>query len=191
VLQEVKSAAKRIKSTIDEARPHWGAKEPDGESAASASSISDGAPAPAFELDADSGERIDSQSLGGKPYVLYFYPKDDTPGCTTEACGFRDALSDFEKRGVRVLGVSPDSVKSHAKFKDKYGLTFDLLSDPEKVLANAYGVWVKKKNYGREYLGIQRSTFLVDRNGRVHKVWRQVRVPGHVDAVLAELDRLA
>jgi len=117
--------------------------------------------------------------------VLYFYPKDDTPGCTREACGFRDDLGKFEALGVRVVGVSPDKPESHTRFRSKYGLNFTLLSDAEKTLADACGVWVKKQNYGREYMGIERSTFLVDGAGKVRKVWRGVRVDGHVAAVLA------
>jgi peroxiredoxin Q/BCP len=115
--------------------------------------------------------------------VLYFYPKDDTPGCTTEACAFRDTLSEFESLGVRVIGVSPDSSTSHERFRKKYGLQFPLLSDPEHTLASAYGVWAMKKNYGREYMGIVRSTFLIDAGGRIRNAWRNVRVNGHIDAV--------
>lgn len=146
-----------------------------------------GARAPAFELANEAGKSVTSRNLSGKPYVLYFYPKDDTPGCTAEACGFRDSLNRFSKRGVTVLGVSPDSNESHARFKSKYGLNFPLLSDPDKKLAKAYGVWVKKQNYGREYMGVERSTFLVDANGVIRHAWRRVRVPGHVDAVFAAL----
>ncbi len=152
--------------------------------------IAAGNSAPGFELEDDARRTVSSRELAGKPYVLYFYPKDDTPGCTTEACGFRDSLNRFTKSGVRVVGVSPDSPNSHAKFKQKYGLTFGLLSDPDKTLANAYGVWVKKQNYGREYMGIERSTFLVDGAGVVRKAWRRVRVDGHVDAVLAEAEKI-
>ena len=146
-----------------------------------------GASAPSFELSDEDGRPLSAQALAGKPYVLYFYPKDDTPGCTTQACGFRDALSRFAQRGVRVIGVSPDSQQSHRKFKQKYGLNFTLLSDADKALAQAYGVWTKKSNYGREYMGIERSTFLVDESGTIKKAWRKVRVPGHVDAVLTEV----
>ena len=119
--------------------------------------------------------------------VLYFYPKDDTPGCTKEACDFRDNLRAFNSQKVRVLGVSPDDSKRHAKFKEKYGLTFTLLSDTEKQLIGAYGIWIKKLNYGREYMGVQRSTFLIDKSGKIAKAWHGVRVPGHVEAVLASL----
>lgn len=143
--------------------------------------------APAFELIDDSGKQLSSASLRGRPYVLYFYPKDDTPGCTLEACGFRDSLPRFTAKGVKVIGVSPDPISAHERFKRKYGLTFPLLSDPEKALANAYGVWVMKQNYGREYMGIERSTFVVDEKGVIRSAYRGVRVPGHVDAVLGQL----
>lgn len=153
--------------------------------------ISAGDRAPSFTLRDQDGKELRSDSLKGSAYVLYFYPKDDTPGCTTEACGFRDNARGFGKHKVRVLGVSPDSEASHARFAKKYGLPFTLLSDPEKKLANAYGVWVEKQNYGRKYMGIQRSTFLVDGRGIVKKVYRGVRVPGHVEAVLEEAGALS
>jgi peroxiredoxin Q/BCP len=143
-----------------------------------------GKKAPAFALADRAGKIQRSAALAGKPSVLYFYPKDDTPGCTREACDFRDGLADFSRAGIRVLGVSPDSPASHDRFAAKYGLSFTLLSDPDKTLAQAYGVWVKKKNYGREYMGIERSTFLVDGRGVVRRVWRGVKVAGHVQAVL-------
>jgi peroxiredoxin Q/BCP len=127
---------------------------------------------------------VSSETLRGSSYLIYFYPKDDTPGCTLEACRFRDSMPRFNAKGVRVLGVSPDSPEVHARFTKKYGLPFSLLSDPEKTLAKAYGVWVMKKNYGREYMGVERSTFFVDRSGVVRKTWRAVRVPGHVDEVV-------
>jgi peroxiredoxin Q/BCP len=151
--------------------------------AASGVAVGDGAPS--FELSDQQGGSVSSSELSGHPYVLYFYPKDDTPGCTTEACAFRDALADFDGVSVRVLGVSPDSVASHRKFADKYGLNFTLLSDPEQALASAYGVWSLKKNYGREYMGIVRSTFLIDGEGVVRKAWRGVRVNGHIAEVQA------
>jgi thioredoxin-dependent peroxiredoxin len=152
-----------------------------------AGSVAEGSTAPAFSLTDDAGATVSSASLAGKPYVLYFYPKDDTPGCTKEACDFRDNLRAFNDQKLRVLGVSPDDPTRHAKFKQKYGLTFTLLSDTEKTLANAYGVWVEKQNYGRTYMGVERSTFLVDKSGKVTKVWHRVRVPGHVADVLASL----
>jgi peroxiredoxin Q/BCP len=139
---------------------------------------------PELELSDHEGNRFSLSSLGGQPYVLYFYPKDDTPGCTREACAFRDDLGKFEGQGVRILGVSPDKPDSHARFRTKYGLPFTLLSDADKSAANAFGVWVKKQNYGREYMGIERSTFFVDADGKVKKIWRNVKVDGHSQAVL-------
>ena len=124
-----------------------------------------GKKAPAFSLKDQSGELRRLADYAGRPVVLYFYPKDDTPGCTTEACGFRDALPEFDELGVRVIGVSPDSSASHERFRTKYSLPFSLLSDPDKQLSSAYGVWALKKNYGREYMGVVRSTFLVDGAG--------------------------
>lgn len=141
--------------------------------------------APAFDLTDHAGNQLSSAELAGSPYVLYFYPKDDTPGCTTQACGFRDSAAEFDEIGVRVIGVSPDSVASHQRFSTKYGLPFTLLSDDGQRLASAYGVWGLKKNYGREYMGIVRSTFLVDGAGVIRKSWRGVRVKGHVDEVQA------
>jgi peroxiredoxin Q/BCP len=149
--------------------------------------LAEGSKAPAFSLPDENGAVLTSASLAGKPYVLYFYPKDDTPGCTQEACDFRDNFAAFGVKKVRVIGVSPDESKRHAKFKEKYGLTFTLLADTDKSLSAAYGVWAKKSNYGREYMGVLRSTFLIDKAGTIAKVWRGVRVAGHVDAVLASL----
>lgn len=146
-----------------------------------------GKKAPAFELLDQDGRQVRSESLLGKRYVLYFYPKDNTPGCTNEACAFRDDQPNFLKQKVTVLGVSPDSVKSHAGFAQKYNLPFTLLSDPEKSLANAYGVWAMKKNYGREYMGIVRSTFLVGKDGKIVREWRNVKVAGHAADILAEV----
>ena len=118
--------------------------------------------------------------------MLYFYPKDSTPGCTTEACGFREALPDFSKIGAEIIGVSRDSVKRHDSFKAKYELPFTLASDEDGTLCEAYGVWVEKMNYGRKYMGIERSTFLIDEQGRIAKIWRKVRVNKHVEKVLEE-----
>jgi len=143
-----------------------------------------GRPAPSFDLTDEKGEHVSSSSLAGKPYLLYFYPKDDTPGCTKEACDIRDNFARFGQQGLRVLGVSPDSEQSHAKFGKKYGLPFTLLSDPDKALANAYGVWGEKDNYGKKYMGIIRSSFLVGPDGLIKKAYRKVRVDGHVAAVL-------
>lgn len=158
---------------------------------ASGATLAEGDRAPSFELPDQAGGTVSSESLSGHPYVLYFHPKDDTPGCTTEACGFRDSFADFEGAGVRVLGVSPDSVASHQKFVGKYGLPFTLLSDSSRSLASAYGVWALKKLYGRESMGIVRSTFLVDAEGVIRKVWRGVRVNGHIAEVQAAAAQLA
>lgn len=144
-----------------------------------------GSKVPAFKIQDQDGAPFDSKSLAGAPYVLYFYPKDDTPGCTREACGFRDELGKFKGLGIRVIGVSPDKPESHRKFRQKYGLDFTLLSDTDKTLASALGVWAMKKNYGKEYMGIIRSTFLVGADGKIQAAWRNVKVDGHVAAVLA------
>jgi thioredoxin-dependent peroxiredoxin len=147
-------------------------------------SVEIGQPAPDFSVPGDGGGTVSLSALKGKPVVLYFYPKDDTPGCTTEACGFRDAMPDFSKVKAQIVGVSKDSVKRHDNFKAKHDLNFALASDEDGKVCEAYGVWVKKKNYGREYMGIERSTFLIDKDGIVREIWRKVRVKGHVDAVL-------
>ena len=152
---------------------------------ANASGPAPGERAPSFTLLDHQGQTLSSGDLAGKPYVIYFYPKDDTPGCTTQACGFRDTEAQFDGVGVRIIGVSPDSVASHQRFSTKYGLPFTLLSDPEQALASSYGVWALKKNSGREYMGIVRSTFLVDAKGVIRKAWRAVRVNGHVAEVQA------
>jgi peroxiredoxin Q/BCP len=147
----------------------------------------EGSTIPDFALTDQRGDRVTRGDLLGAPFVLYFYPKDDTPGCTREACDFRDRDPDFSGRGCRVVGVSPDGTGSHGRFASKYDLSFTLLSDPDKTLARALGVWQLKKNYGREYMGIVRSTFLVDAEGQVVRAWRGVKVAGHVDAVLTAL----
>ncbi|MBX3181353.1 MAG: thioredoxin-dependent thiol peroxidase [Polyangiaceae bacterium] len=168
------------------AKPAAKAKAPKAaEPAATGGPLEVGAAAPRFELSNQAGELVSSKAFEGQRYVVYFYPKDDTPGCTTEASGFQALAPAFQAAGVAVLGVSPDSAASHARFAEKYGLGFQLLSDPEKTLAQAYGVWVMKKNYGREYLGIQRATFLVGADGRIARVWPRVRVDGHAEKVLA------
>ncbi|MEN9577813.1 MAG: hypothetical protein RJA70_822, partial [Pseudomonadota bacterium] len=146
--------------------------------------VSRGDKLPVFELPDQDGRIVKSADLVGQPFVLYFYPKDDTPGCTKEACGFKDEQPAFSAAGVRVIGVSPDKPASHKKFRAKYGLEFTLLSDTHNVLSQALGVWKLKNNYGREYMGIERATFLVDAAGRIQRVWRQVRVAGHVPEVL-------
>jgi peroxiredoxin Q/BCP len=140
--------------------------------------------APSFEMATDEGEKITSTSLRGKPYVLYFYPKDDTSGCTKEAIAFTENARKFAALGITVIGVSKDSVQSHEKFRKKYGLQIHLASDPEKETAEEYGVWVQKKLYGRSYMGMDRATFLVDGKGVIREIWRKVKVPGHAEAVL-------
>jgi thioredoxin-dependent peroxiredoxin len=151
--------------------------------------VEEGKPAPSFTLPSDSGETVSLDSLRGKPVVLYFYPKDDTPGCTTQACGFRDTWDEFEHRGAIVLGVSPDTPESHVRFKQKYGLPFTLLADEDHAVAEAYGVWVEKNYGGRRYMGVERSTFVIDPDGNVAKVLRRVKPDGHAEDVLAALAR--
>lgn len=140
---------------------------------------------PAFSLPGSDGKTWSAQDFRGRTWILYFYPKDSTPGCTVEACDFRDAGKELAKAGLTVVGVSPDSVKSHQGFIAKQRLDFLLLSDPEHALAEALQVWTLKKNYGKEYMGIERSTFLVGPDGAILKEWRKVKVDGHVAAVLA------
>jgi peroxiredoxin Q/BCP len=149
--------------------------------------VEEGREAPDFELTSDSGERVRLSQFRGKPVVLYFYPRDDTPGCTKQACGIRDSYEDFGERGAVVLGVSPDKESSHVKFKQRYRLPFTLLADPEHEVAERYGVWVEKKYMGRTYMGIERSTFLIDKGGRIAKVMRRVKPDTHVEKVLAAL----
>ena len=146
-----------------------------------------GQEAPDFELESDSGERVRLSSLRGSPVVLYFYPKDDTPGCTLQACEIRDAWSDFEARGAVVLGVSPDSAASHEAFRSKYDLPFTLLADPEHAVADSYGVWVEKTYGDKTYLGNERSTFVIDSDGKVASVLREVKPAEHAEDVLNAL----
>jgi thioredoxin-dependent peroxiredoxin len=149
--------------------------------------VEEGKPAPDFELTSDKGERVKLSDFRGQPVVLYFYPKDDTPGCTTQACGIRDEYGEFEKRGAVVLGVSPDTEESHVKFRDKYQLPFTLLADPEHDVAETYGVWVEKNFGGKKYMGINRSTFVIDDEGNVSKTMRGVKPDTHAEKVLAAL----
>jgi peroxiredoxin Q/BCP len=149
--------------------------------------VEEGKPAPEFELTTDAGESVKLSDFRGKPVVLYFYPKDDTPGCTTQACGIRDNYSAFEERGAVVLGVSPDEETAHVRFKQKYGLPFTLLADPDHKVADEYGVWRERNAYGKTSMGIERSTFLIDPEGNVTKVMRKVKPDTHVDDVLAAL----
>jgi peroxiredoxin Q/BCP len=150
--------------------------------------IEEGQPAPTFTLPSDTGEDVSLESFRGKPVVLYFFPKDDTPGCTAQACGIRDAWGELERAGAVVLGASPDSPKSHAKFREKYSLPFTLLADEEHEVADAYGTWVLKKYMGKEYMGVERSTFVIDAGGDVKKVMRRVKPDEHADDVLAALE---
>jgi peroxiredoxin Q/BCP len=149
--------------------------------------IDEGSKAPDFELPSDEGSTVRLSDLRGKPVVLYFYPKDDTPGCTAQARGIRDAWGELQRRGAVVLGVSPDSAESHVKFKEKYGLPFTLLADEDHAVSEEYGVWVEKRNYGKTYMGIERSTFVIDAEGNLAKVMRNVKPDEHVDRVLAAL----
>ena len=149
--------------------------------------VREGQQAPDFSLQADSGEDISLSGLRGRPVVLYFYPKDDTPGCTKQACGLRDVYGEIRERGATVLGVSPDTVASHVEFKDKYGLPFTLLADPEHEVAELYGVWVEKDAYGKKSMGINRSTFVIDADGNVAEAMLGVSPDGHADKVLAAL----
>jgi len=149
--------------------------------------IEEGKPAPDFELSSDAGETVRLSELRGKPVVLYFYPKDDTPGCTAQACGIRDAYGEFEKEGAVVLGVSPDDERSHGRFRDKYDLPFTLLADTDHHVAERYGVWGEKKYRGRSYLGVKRWTFVIDADGNVKKVFPDVKPAEHADNVLAVL----
>ncbi|SDM54028.1 thioredoxin-dependent thiol peroxidase [Bacillus sp. OK048] len=143
-----------------------------------------GKQAPDFTLQAHNGETIKLSSLKGTTIVLYFYPKDMTPGCTTEACDFRDQVVQFTEVDAVILGISPDPVDRHQKFAEKYGLPFLLLADPEHQVAEEYGVWKLKKNFGKEYMGIERSTFIIDKTGTLVKEWRKVKVKGHVEDAL-------
>ncbi|MGP1253792.1 MAG: thioredoxin-dependent thiol peroxidase [Kiloniellales bacterium] len=153
-------------------------------------SVEVGKPAPDFTLPTDGGGSVSLKGLRGKKVVVYFYPKDDTPGCTKEACGFRDLLPDFSSLDAEIIGVSKDSVTKHDKFKAKYELPFTLASDEEGKTVEAYGSWVEKSMYGKKYMGIDRSTFLIDEKGVLRAEWRKVKVPGHVEEVLTKAKEL-
>lgn len=145
--------------------------------------------APAFTLEDDQGNKVSLKDFVGSPVILYFYPKDMTPGCTTEACDFRDASKKLKKRKVQVLGVSRDTVASHGKFRDKHDLNFPLLADVDGKVCEAYGVWKEKSLYGRKFMGIERTTFVIDGKGKIAHVFRKVKVAGHVDAALEAVPR--
>ncbi len=152
--------------------------------------LEEGAKAPSFTLVDDKGAKVKLSQFGGKPLVIYFYPKDDTPGCTKEACAFRDASDQFASLGAAVIGISGDSSESHAKFRDKYTLNFPLLADPDFAVAEKFGAYREKNMYGKKSMGIQRSTFLIDGKGKVAKVWKRVQVDGHDAQVLEAIGEL-
>lgn len=152
--------------------------------------LTEGAPAPDFTLETDGGGSFALSAQKGKPMIVYFYPKDDTPGCTKEAIAFTEMASEFEALGATVVGISPDTPAKHDKFKAKHGLAVTLASDPETKTCEAYGVWVEKNMYGKKYMGVERSTFLVDADGNLAKIWRKVKVPGHAEAVLEAVKSL-
>lgn len=148
-----------------------------------------GEPAPSVSLMSDKGESVSLDDFKDKQaVVLYFYPKDDTPGCTKEACSFRDLSAEFAEKGAVILGVSPDDVKSHVKFRDKFSLPFPLLADPGAEVAQKFGIWVEKTNYGKKYMGVERTTVVIGKDGLIKKVFPKVSVDGHVEEVLAALD---
>jgi thioredoxin-dependent peroxiredoxin len=149
--------------------------------------IEEGSPAPDFELGSDEGERVRLSDLRGKPVVLYFYPKDDTPGCTAQACEIRDVYGEFQERGAVVLGVSPDDEAAHVKFKAKYGLPFTLLADPDHAVSEQYGVWGERSGYGKTWMGINRSTFVIGPDGKVVRALYGVKPDGHAELVLGAL----
>jgi len=154
------------------------------------SELAVGMEAPDFDLAADGGERIALSGLRGKPVVVYFYPKDDTPGCTKEAIAFSGLQNEFSALGATIVGISPDTAEKHDKFKAKHDLSVRLGADTETETAQAYGVWVEKNMYGKKYMGVERSTFLVDGEGKIAQIWRKVKVPGHAEAVLAAIKDL-
>jgi peroxiredoxin Q/BCP len=186
-----KAAKKAVKKVAKKKAAKPAARKAPAKKAAPAATHSTlaGKLAPAFSLTNDAGKKVSLKDFRGKRVILYFYPKDDTPGCTTQACAFRDAEANFSKADAVVLGVSKDDVKSHQKFKTKYKLNFPLLADDAGV-TEAYGVWKEKNMYGRKYMGIERSTFLIGEDGKVRAEWRKVSVPGHADEVIKALNSL-
>ena len=153
--------------------------------------IEEGKKAPAFTLHADDGSKVKLSELKGNPVVLYFYPRDDTPGCTKEACAFRDRQDEIKALGAQVFGISPDTVASPVKFRDKFSLNIPLLADPDNAMADKYGAWREKNMYGKKSMGIQRSTYLIDADGKVAKLWKRVKVDGHDQQVIDALKELA
>ena len=147
-------------------------------------SVQEGDQAPDFEMPASGGRTVSLAAMRGRPFILYFYPKADTPGCTKEACAFQEALPQLGRLGLDVIGVSPDKIKPIDKFAEKYGLKFPLASDETKTVAERYGTWVEKSMYGRKYMGMERSTFLIDQTGKIARAWRKVSVTGHADDVM-------
>lgn len=186
-----KTAKKAVKKVAKKKAAKPAARKAPAKKAAPAATQSSlaGKLAPAFSLTNDAGKKVSLKDFRGKRVILYFYPKDDTPGCTTQACAFRDAEANFSKADAVVLGVSKDDVKSHQRFKTKYKLNFPLLADDAGV-TEAYGVWKEKNMYGRKYMGIERSTFLIGEDGKVRAEWRKVSVPGHADEVIKALKSL-
>jgi peroxiredoxin Q/BCP len=152
--------------------------------------LTPGIKAPPFSLPATDGRTVSLESLSGRKVVLYFYPKDDTSGCTLEAQNFQALRESFAAAGTEVIGISPDSLQSHDKFRAKYGLTFPLASDEETAMLDAYGVWVEKSMYGRKYMGVERTTVLIDREGTIARIWNKVKVPGHAEEVLRAAEGL-
>lgn len=152
--------------------------------------LKEGDKAPDFTLARDGGGTVKLSAMKGKPVVLYFYPKDDTSGCTKQAVDFSENSAAFKTLGAEIIGVSPDNVKSHDKFRDKHGLTVTLAADEEKEAISAYGVWAEKKMYGRSYMGVERSTFLIGKDGKIARIWRGVKVPGHIEEVLSAVKAL-
>jgi len=153
--------------------------------------VEEGKKAPDFTLPADDGGKVNLSGLKGQRVVLFFYPKDDTSGCTKEAIAFTGLIAEFKAENAHVIGISPDSVESHEKFKAKHELKVQLLADEEKTAAEKYGVWVEKSMYGRKYMGVERSTFIIDKSGKIAKLWQKVKVPGHAEAVLEAVKDLA
>lgn len=152
--------------------------------------VIEGAAAPSFTLESSAGKNVSLKDFKGKKVVLYFYPKDDTPGCTKEACNFRDSITDIKKTGAVILGVSPDDVASHQKFIGKYNLPFDLLADTDHAVAEKYGVWKEKSMYGKRYMGIERTTFLIDADGKLARIFPKVKVDAHSDEVIEALNAI-